>query len=71
MKRSTKNLRHTSWECKYHSEFHGLSEELCGTELLGEGILRVTVGRDEAQIREYIREQEKEDKRLEQLKIFE
>src|SRR5262249_1856626 len=30
-----------------------------------------TVGRDEAQIREYIREQEKEDKRLDQLKIFE
>jgi len=26
------------------SEFHGSSEELCGTELLGEGILRVNGG---------------------------
>jgi REP element-mobilizing transposase RayT len=33
--------------------------------------LASTVGRDEAQIREYIREQEKEDQRLDQLKIFE
>ena len=30
-----------------------------------------TVGRDEAEIRHYIREQEKEDKRLDQLKMFE
>src|SRR6266478_1566998 len=117
MKRSTENLRHTRWECKYHvvfipkyrkksiygrvrkelgriirdlaqqkesvveegasdgrscshavvdttevlglrgggvyqgqecncdsSEFHGSSEELCGAELLGEGILRVNGG---------------------------
>src|SRR5262245_18430105 len=35
------------------------------------GYYMSTVGRDEAQIREYIREQEKEDKRLDQLKIFE
>jgi hypothetical protein len=26
------------------SEFHGSSEELCGAELLGEGILRVNGG---------------------------
>jgi putative transposase len=117
MKRSTENLRHTRWECKYHvvfipkyrkkniygwvrielgpiirdlaqqkesvveegdlmaddvhmllsippkysvsevvrvyqgqecnrdsSEFHGSTEELCGAELLGEGILRVNGG---------------------------
>ena len=53
------------------SEFHGSSEELCGTELWARGYYVSTVGRDEAQIREYIREQEKEDKRLDQLKIFE
>jgi hypothetical protein len=29
-----------------------------------------TVGRDEEQIRNYIREQEREDKRLDQLKMF-
>lgn len=30
-----------------------------------------TVGRDEAQVRQYIRDQEKEDRRLDQLKMFE
>jgi len=30
-----------------------------------------TVGRDEAQVRQYIREQDKEDRRLDQLKMFE
>jgi len=30
-----------------------------------------TVGRDEARVRQYIREQEKEDRRLDQLKMFE
>ena len=92
MKRSTENLRHTRWECKYHVVFiakyrkksiygwvrkelgpiirdlaqqkesvveeghlmadhvhmllsiHGSSEELCGAELLGEGVLRVHGG---------------------------
>jgi len=34
-----------------------------GSQLLG-------LGRDEEQIRNYIREQEKEDKRLDQLKMF-
>jgi hypothetical protein len=42
-------------------------EELCGAEFVGERILCVHGGRDEARIRK----QEKEDKRLDQLKIFE
>src|SRR5262249_19719849 len=144
MKRSTENLRHTRWECKYHVVFipkyrkrsiygwvrrgiradhsgfssaerersgggasdgrpcshavvdttevlglrgggvyqgqechcdrtkvHGSGEELCGQNFWARGYYVSTVGRDEAQIREYIREQEKEDKRLDQLKIFE
>src|SRR5215467_5384180 len=51
------------------TKVHGSGEELCGTELLGEGLLRVNGGAGiEAQIREYIREQEKEDKRRDQLK---
>ena len=46
-------------------------EELCWVEFLGEGYYVSTVGRDEAQVRNYIREQEKEDRRLDQLKMFE
>ena len=137
MKRSTDNLRHTRWECKYHVVFipkyrkksiygwvrkelgpiiRDLVEEghlmadhvhmllsippkysvsgvvgfikgksaiaiarnfmdraknFVGQNFWARGYYVSTVGRDEAQIREYIREQEKEDKRLEQLKIFE
>ena len=144
MKRSTDNLRHTRWECKYHVVFipkyrkksiygwvrkelgpiirdlaqqkesvveeghlmadhvHMLlsippkysvsgvvgfikgksaiatarnfmdrAKNFVGQNFWARGYYVSTVGRDEAQIREYIREQEKEDKRLEQLKIFE
>ncbi len=38
--------------------------------LLGPGIFRITVGRDEEAIRAYIRTQEKEDPRLEQLNLW-
>ena len=34
-----------------------------------EGVLRFTVGLDEVVVREYIRNQEKEDRRLEQLNL--
>ena len=144
MKRSTDNLRHTRWECKYHVVFipkyrkksiygwvrkelgpiirdlaqqkesvveeghlmadhvHMLlsippkysvsgvvgfikgksaiaiarnfmdrAKNFVGQNFWARGYYVSTVGRDEAQIREYIREQEKEDQRLEQLKIFE
>jgi hypothetical protein len=37
---------------------------------LGAWVLRFAVGRDESTIREYIRNQEKEDTRLEQLAMF-
>jgi len=37
---------------------------------LDEGYYVFTVGRNEAQIREYIREREKEDQRLDQLNMF-
>jgi putative transposase len=43
--------------------------ELCRAALLGAGVLVSTVGRDEATIREYIRNQEVEDKRQDQLKL--
>ncbi len=144
MRRSTENLRHTRWECKYHVVFipkcrkkhiygwvrkelgpiirdlaqqkesrveeghlmgdhvHMLlsippkysvsgvvgfikgksaiaiarnymdrAKNFVGQNFWARGYYVSTVGQDEDQIREYIREQEKEDQRLEQLKIFE
>jgi putative transposase len=47
------------------------AKNFVGQNFWARGYYVSTVGRDEAQIREYIREQEKEDKRLDQLKIFE
>ena len=47
------------------------TENLVGQNFWARGYCVSTVGRDEAQIRENIREQEKEDQRLDQLKIFE
>jgi len=143
MKRSTENLSHTRWECKYHvvfipkyrkksiygwvrKELGAIIRELArqkesrveeghlmadhvhmplsippkysvsgvvgfikgksaitiarrfmdraknyvGQNFWARGYYVSTVGRDEAQIREYIREQEKEDKRLDQLNMF-
>ena len=59
-------------ECNNDSaEVYGTGEELCGTALLGEGYYVSTVGRDEAEVRKYIQAQEKEDRRLDQLKMFE
>ena len=42
-----------------------------GLNFWARGYYVSTVGRDEAQVRNYIREQEKEDRRLDQLKMFE
>src|SRR5215471_16436041 len=51
--------------------FMDRAKNFVGQNFWARGYYVSTVGRDEAQIREYIREQEKEDKRLDQLKIFE
>ena len=51
--------------------FMDRAKNFVGQNFWARGYYVSTVGRDEAQIREYIKEQEKEDKRLEQLKIFE
>jgi REP-associated tyrosine transposase len=42
-----------------------------GLSFWARGYYVSTVGKDEAQVRNYIREQEKEDRRLDQLKMFE
>jgi putative transposase len=41
-----------------------------GLNFCARGYYVSTVGRDEAQVRAYIREQEKEDRRLDQMKMF-
>ena len=43
--------------------------QLCRTAFLARGYFVSTVGRDETLIREYIRNQEKEDERLDQMKL--
>ena len=45
-------------------------QNFVGLHFWARGFLVSTVGRDEAVVREYIRNQEKEDQRLEQLKIW-
>ena len=64
-------LKHTNWECKYHvaiaRRFMDRTKNFVGLDFWARGILRVGGGRDEAQVRQDIREQEKEDRRLDQL----
>jgi hypothetical protein len=48
----------------------GAQAELCRSEFLGPGYFVSTVGRDETTIREYIRSQEKEDERLDQMNLW-
>ena len=47
-----------------------LSTETPKPQLLGSGYFASTLGRDEKTIREYIRKQEAEDERLEQLELL-
>ena len=46
------------------------AKNFVGQNFWARGYYVSTVGREEAQIREYIREQEKEDQRLDQLNMF-
>ncbi len=48
----------------------GHRRNFTGQQFWARGYHVSTVGRDEATIREYIRSQEKEDQRLEQLSLF-
>jgi putative transposase len=50
-------------------EFSGRKRNYVGQSFWARGYFVSTVGRDEAVIREYIRRQEQEDMRLEQLKL--
>jgi len=48
----------------------GRKRNFVGQGFWARGYFVSTVGRDEAMIREYIKNQEKEDKRIEQLNLF-
>ena len=50
--------------------FLGKPRNFAGQHFWARGYFVSTVGRDEAVVRAYIRNQEKEDKRLEQLKLY-
>jgi putative transposase len=50
--------------------FMDRAKNFVGQNFCARGYYVSTVGRDEEQIRKYIAEQEKEDKRLDQLKMF-
>ena len=50
--------------------FMDRAKNFVGQNFWARGYYVSTVGRDEEQIRNYIRQQEKEDKRLDQLKMF-
>jgi putative transposase len=50
--------------------FMDRAKNFVGQNFWARGYYVSTVGRDEEQIRKYISEQEKEDKRLDQLKMF-
>jgi REP element-mobilizing transposase RayT len=51
--------------------FMDRTKNFVGLNFWARGYYVSTVGRDESQVRQYIREQEKEDRRLDQLKMFE
>ena len=50
--------------------YRGRSRNFLGESFWARGYFVSTVGRDETKIREYIRQQEQEDIRLDQLKLF-
>ena len=51
--------------------FMDRAKNFVGQNFWARGYYVSTVGRDEAELRQYIREQEKEDRRLDQLNMFE
>lgn len=51
--------------------YGGQRKNFVGQSFWARGYYVSTVGRDEASVREYIRKQEEEDRRLDQLNIFE
>ena len=59
-----KSAIHIAWT------YMGKRQNFVGQHFWARGSFVSTVGRDEATVREYIRKQEKEDERLDQLQMF-
>jgi putative transposase len=51
--------------------YMGRAKNFVGQHFWARGYYVSTVGRDEAEVRQYIQAQQKEDRRLDQLKMFE
>ena len=51
-------------------QYFGREKNFTGQEFWARGYHVSTVGRDEEAIRKYIKEQEREDRRIDQLKLF-
>ena len=49
----------------------GKKKNFTGQNFWARGFFVLTVGKDESTVREYIKRQEKEDKRIEQFRMFE
>ncbi len=70
---NTQSLKHTVWDCKYHMVWipkSGRKRNYTGQSFWARGYYVSTTGRDEEVIRQYIKNQEKRDLRLDQLKLF-
>ena len=77
-----KKLSHSIWECKYHivfcakyryrifDRYERLGKQYWGRHLWPRGYCVSTIGLNEDQIRKYVRWQEKNDKRAEQLGLW-
>jgi REP element-mobilizing transposase RayT len=64
-------LRQLAEKCEPHGpDVHGEAQKLPGQRLWARGYYVSTVGRKERIIREYIRKQESEDKRLEHMGLW-
>ncbi len=69
-----RSLNYTRWMCQYHvvfiaRHFAGRPRNFVGQHFWARGYFVSTVSRDEQAIRAYIRDQEHEERRQEQLRL--
>ena len=55
----------------YCTDIYEPEEEFYLRELLGQRLLCINIGKDDEVVRRYIQQQEAEDRRVDQLKLFE
>ena len=71
MANQTSSLAHTKWMCKYHIVFIPMKNKFGNRHFWAEGYYVSTVGLNEATIRKYIEDQEKQDIALDKLSVKE